>query len=154
MSEYRLIGEIISLSQSSSWEEAKQEWQLSDVYQAEEAETCLCGHYPIIELCILRNRHNDRDAIVGNCCVKKFIGLPSDLIFQAVKRIRSDNEKSLNSEALTHAINKGWINKWEHDFYHNIMRKRLLSQKQMTAKRNINLKFINNMRRLTANVRP
>ncbi len=154
MSEYRLIGEIIPLSRSSNWEEAKQEWQLSEVYQAEEPEICLCGHYPIIELCILRNRHNGKNATVGNCCVKKFIGLPSDLIFQAVKRIRSDNEKSLNSQALTHAISKGWINKWEYDFYHAVMRKRLLSPKQMTAKRNINLKFINNMRRSTANVKP
>ena len=79
--------------------------------------------------------------------MKKFLGLPSDLIFQAVKRVRADNDKSLNGESLAHAFGKGWINQWERDFYFNIMRKRNLSHKQVSTKRNINLKVMTNMRR-------
>ena len=150
MSEFRLTQEIVNRSHARTWDEAKLEWVLNDVYEADEPETCLCGHFPIIELCNLRNKANGSFATVGNCCVKKFIGLPSDLIFRAVKRIRSDNEKSLNAEAIDYAHTKGWISEWERTFYFDIMRKRVLTFKQRAKKVQINTKFIANMRRRTS----
>lgn len=147
MSEYRLITEIMERSEASTWDQAKLEWTLADVYQADVPETCLCGHFPIVELCVLQNKLNETMATVGNCCVKKFIGLPSDLIFQAVKRVRADQDKSLNGEAIEHAYSKGWINEWERKFYFDIMRKRNLSPKQAKTKRDINSKMMRNMRR-------
>ncbi|WP_409028537.1 hypothetical protein OX462_12315 [Janthinobacterium sp. SUN098] len=148
MSEYRLTTEIIERSEAANWDQAKLEWGLAEVYQADEPETCLCGHFPIVELCVLRNKLNASIATVGNCCVKKFLGLPSDLIFQAVKRVRADNDKSLNGESIEHAFGKGWINQWERDFYFQVMRKRKLSDKQASTKRSINLKMMRNMRRI------
>ena len=148
MSEFRLTTEIVARSASKVWDAAKLEWVLHEVYEADTPESCLCGHYPIIELCVLRNRLNNDCATVGNCCVKKFIGLPSDLIFLATKRIRSDSSRSLNAEALLHALEKGWINEWEYNFYLRIMRKRNLSAKQSAKKVQINQKFLNNMKRV------
>jgi hypothetical protein len=147
MSEFKLMQEIVARSIAKTWDEAKLEWILNDVYEADESEACLCGHFPIIELCNLRNKVNASCVTVGNCCVKKFIGLPSDLIFQAVKRIRSDNCKSLNAEAIDYAHGKAWISDWERDFYFNIMRKRILTAKQRTKKVEINTKFIISMRK-------
>ncbi|MDV6315928.1 hypothetical protein [Idiomarina sp. HP20-50] len=147
MSEYKLTQEIISLSLSSNWDAAKLEWKLHEIYEADEPETCLCGHFPIIEICVLSNTHNFNQAVVGNCCVKKFIGLPSDKIFQAIKRVRKDNEKSLNAEAIGHAYQKGWINDWEKTFYLDVMRKRKLSTNQLAKKIQINEKLANNMKR-------
>ncbi|MCH9695194.1 MAG: hypothetical protein K0U72_11860 [Gammaproteobacteria bacterium] len=147
MSEYKLAQGIIALSESNTWDRAKLEWSLDDVYEAEEPETCLCGHFPIIEICVLRNTKNQNRTIVGNCCVKKFIGLPSDKIFQAVKRVRKDNTKSLNAEAIEHAHKKKWINDWERDFYLDIMRKRKLSLRQQNKKKQINDKLAKNMKR-------
>lgn len=118
----------------------------------DEPETCLCGHYPIIENCVLRNKTNGEFATVGNCCVKKFLGLPSDLIFQAIKRVRVDGDKSLNAEALEYARGRGWINDWEFDFYLRIMRKRAMTDKQLAKKRQINAKFLLQMR--VARARP
>ena len=69
MSEYKLTQEIINRSVSDRWDEAKLEWSLCEVYEAEDPETCLCGHFPIIELCVLGNKTNGRFATVGNCCV-------------------------------------------------------------------------------------
>jgi hypothetical protein len=86
-------------------------------------------------------------ATVGNCCVKKFIGLPSDKIFQAVKRIRKDELKSLNAEAIQHAFDRRWISEWEKNFYFNIMRKRNLSEKQATKKGEINQSVLARMKR-------
>lgn len=147
MSEFKLTEGIINLSQSDIWDAAKLEWGLHEVYEAKEPETCLCGHYPIIEICVLKNKINNHFTNVGNCCVKKFIGLPSDKIFQAVKRVRKDNEKSLNAEAITHAYNKGWINGWEKNFYLSIMRKRNLTSNQLSKKIRVNNKMLRNMRK-------
>jgi hypothetical protein len=138
MPQFLLTTEIISRSVAKTWDEAKLEWALLEVYEAEKPETCLCGHFPIIELCVLSNRRNRLQATVGNCCVKKFIGLPSDRIFLAVKRIRKDPSKSLNAEAIQHAFERRWIGEWEKNFYFDIMRKRNLSAKQAAKKNEIN----------------
>lgn len=151
MSEYKLTSEILERSESPIWDVAKLEWSLSEVYEAEVPETCLCGHFPIIEICVLKNKVNYGSATVGNCCVKKFIGLPSDKIFQAVKRIRKDNEKSLNAEAIQHAYDKGWINEWEYKFSLDTMRKRKLSAKQVLTRAKVNEKMLMNMRRASSN---
>ena len=142
MSEYNLTQRIIALSHASSWILAKQEWSLHSIYQAEEPDTCLCGHFPIIEICVLRNKLNDNETVVGNYCVRKFIGLPTDKIFQAIKRISIDHSKSLNAEAIVHFHYKEWINDWEYDFYSDILRKRVLSIKQLSKKMQINGKVL------------
>ena len=152
MSAYRLSQEIIERSTAKVWDAAKLEWALDEVFESSPPETCLCGHYPIVENCVLRNRTNGAYATVGNCCVKKFIGLPSDLIFQAVKRVRADTDKSLNAEAIDYAHGRGWMNDWERDFYMRLMRKRVLTEKQASKKRQINEKFL--LRMKLASTRP
>jgi len=80
-------------------------------------------------------------------CVKKFMGLPSDPIFAAVKRVRKDGSKSLNAEAIDHAFGRGWINDWERGFSFATMRKRRLSEKQLNKRREINRKVLQNVAR-------
>ena len=65
--------------------------ELEDIYSEDEPETCFCGHFPINELCFL------------NVCVKKFLGLPSDKIFDAVNRITKDSETFLLGAPETRA---------------------------------------------------
>lgn len=84
---------------------------------------------------------------MGNCCVKKFIGLPSNLIFQAIKRVRKNLKKSLNIEAINYAHRNKWISDWEHTFSLDTCRKRVLSDKQMAARINVNQKVLKNARR-------
>ena len=138
----RLTFEIVELSESGAWQDAKLERGLYDVYYEEEPDTCLCGHYPIIEICVLKNYNNNKEAIVGNHCVKKFLGLSSDKFFQAFRRVKNDNEKSLNSEMIDHAYKNRWISDWENSFYQDIMRKRNLTDKQLHHKTKINKKVL------------
>lgn len=142
MSEYQLTTKLIALSVSGTWDEAKLEWGLEHIWREDEPDTCLCGHFPIIEICLLRNRRNSNTAIVGNCCVKKFTNLPSNLIFQAVKRIQEDDERAINPETIDHAHQKGWINDWERNFYMDTWRKRKLSGAQHTKRVQINHKVL------------
>lgn len=138
----RLTKEIIALSNSSSWQSAKYEWVLSEVYDEDEPTTCLCGHFPIIEICVLRNKINGNETIVGNVCVKKFLGLPSDRIFSAIKRISKDNAKSLNMESIEYMNKRGWLTVWEHGFYSDIINRRSLNDKQIAKKIEINQKLL------------
>ncbi|MDD2600599.1 MAG: hypothetical protein PHO37_15480 [Kiritimatiellae bacterium] len=140
--QHKLTREIISLSKAFTWDEAKLEWDLDAIYHQDEPDTCLCGHFPILEICVLRNRQNGNQAVVGNVCVKKFMGLPSDLVFQAVRRISKDVSRALNAEAIVHAHKSGWINGWERDFCFDTMRKRELSYKQAVKRQQINEQVI------------
>ncbi|HDR9237765.1 TPA: hypothetical protein QDB43_001468 [Burkholderia vietnamiensis] len=145
MSEYQLTERLIALSVGNTWDDAKLEWGLEHVWREDEPDTCLCGHFPIIEICLLRNVRNHNTAIVGNCCVKKFTNLPSDRIFQAVKRIESDVERAINAETIRHAYEKGWINEWERKFYMDTWRKRKLSGAQHMKRVQINEKVLANI---------
>jgi hypothetical protein len=57
VSQSQLITEILARSVAQTWDEARREWSLYEIYEAYEPETCLCGHFPIIELCVLRKRN-------------------------------------------------------------------------------------------------
>ncbi|MCH9852080.1 MAG: hypothetical protein K0U45_01090 [Alphaproteobacteria bacterium] len=134
----KLALEIVALSKSATWEYAKLEWGLQSIYYAEEPDTCLCRHYPILEICELYNYSNGNIAIVGNVCVKKFLKLDSDKYFQSIRRVKKDNTKSFNDEMIKYAHGKGWISAWQRGFYADIHRKRKLSDKQAFQKHKIN----------------
>jgi hypothetical protein len=140
MSEYKLTKELLRLSQSANWDEAKLEWELVDIEKVKDAEECLCGHYPINEVCLIHNKKTKANARVGNHCVKKFNNKP-DKIFQAVKKIKKDNLKSVNAETLEFALERRKITQEDYDFYLNILRKRNLSEKQQKWKQDINTRL-------------
>lgn len=93
LSAAKLTAEIVARSVSDNWDAARLEWSLVGGTEADAPERCPCGHYPIIELCEIRNQKNRVEATVGNCCVKKFLGIRSDKIFIAYKKVRKDVEK-------------------------------------------------------------
>jgi hypothetical protein len=140
--QFRLFREIIALSVAKTWEEAKREWGLVDIHREDEPLTCLCGHTPIIEICLLRNRRNNNSAIVGNVCVNKFLAIESELIFAGLRRIAEDSTKALNGAATIHAHEKGWITDWEKTFSLDTVRKRKLSEKQQRKRAEINQRVL------------
>jgi len=97
----------------------------------------------------LRIPYRTKPVAVGNCCVKNFFGLPSERIFQGVKRVRANDEKALNEPAVVHAHKSGWINDWERDFCLDTMRKRVLSPKQLAKWVEINRRVLQRMKRGT-----
>jgi hypothetical protein len=138
----QLKAEILNLSRATDWAVAKKEWKLVEIAEADEPETCLCGHYPIIELCTIHNDTTGKFVDVGNVCVKRFLGFRSDLIFQSLKRIRKDITKSLGADATVFFHQRGVINNWEYDFQESTTRKRDLSPKQMLIRSEINRKVL------------
>jgi hypothetical protein len=84
---------------------------------------------------------------VGNVCVKRFLGFRSDLIFQSLKRIRADRDKSIGPDAAAFFHERGVINGWEYQFQQSTMRKRNLSERQLATRRLINEKVVAAVRR-------
>ncbi|MGE0666277.1 MAG: hypothetical protein AB7O49_06930 [Sphingomonadales bacterium] len=133
---------ILPLSSATTWEVAVKEWGLVGIHEADEPESCPCGHFPIIEICSIHNRVTGHSTDVGNVCVKRFLGLRSDLIFSAIKRIRQDVDKSLNADAITFFYERGLLNAWEYEFCQNTMRLRKLSSARLAKRRGINQKVL------------
>lgn len=144
---HQLKTEILKLSGAAHWAVAKKEWKLVDISEAEEPETCLCGHFPIIELCTIHNPTTGKSTDVGNVCVRRFLGFRSDLIFQSLKRIRKDLTKSIGADARVFFHQRVIINNWEYEFQQSTMRKRNLSLKQQASRLTINQKVLASIRR-------
>lgn len=132
-----LATNIVAMSVSEHWGIARSEWDLHSIYFSEKSQ-CLCSHAPIKEICVLRNRLNGNMTEVGNVCVNKFIGLPSALIFDSLKRVEKDESKGLNEEAARYLLHQGWISADDFDFLIRTSRKRALSVPEMTRRRGIN----------------
>lgn len=139
---WHLAEQIVSRSVADNWDAAIREWELFNVWTVRYPERCLCTHSPIVEICQLRNRRNGQLANVGNCCVKKFTRLESDLIFQAVGRVRWDHSHALNMATIQFAYGRKWITPWEYEFYMNTWRKRVLSPKREYWREKINEKIL------------
>ena len=141
--EYKLIKEIISLSQSQYWDDAKLEWNFEYVYQSDEHQTCLCGHYPIRNICVLGNKLNNVQTEVGNCCVNKFLGIDDgNKIFISITRLKGDLSKSMSAEVVEYLRKKNILNEVEYGFYTNKLKARNLTLKQLNFKKKINQKFL------------
>ena len=141
---YRLVDEIISRSEAKNWDAAKQEWKLDSIYFADSATPgkCLCGHAPIIELCVIRNRKNGKVAVVGNVCVTRFIGLPAGPLFQDLQRIRRNSASALNTDTIRYARRQGWITEWEEKFSLDTCRWNRLTRRQRETRVKINEKIL------------
>ena len=138
----QLKAHILPLSSANTWEVAVKEWSLVGIHEAEGPESCPCGHFPIIEICSIHNRVTHQNTEVGNICVKRFLGLRSDLIFTAIKRIRKDPDKSLNADAIAFFHERRVLNEWEYHFCQNTMRLRNMTSSQLGKRQDINKKVL------------
>ena len=139
----KLTEEILKLSVAKFWDRAKLEWNFENAYQSEEKQTCLCGHYPIRKICVIKNKGNSSRTEVGNCCVNKFFDIEEgNKIFTSIDRLKKDPSKSMSTDAVEFLKRKNILNDYEVNFYNSIIKKRDLSDKQLKKKREINGKLL------------
>ena len=142
---------LLLLSFSHVWTEAKCEWELECVHLLDaddEPRRCLCSHYPIREVCTLRNHETGHRATVGNKCVRQFIGLEdADDIVNSLRRVRDrPDAASLSAAAVRFAHGRGWVDDWQLGFCLNIAGRRRLSGPQRTKRSQINRLVVYRMR--------
>jgi len=142
---------ILALSVSKEWLEAKPEWELYIVYNDGSERSCECGHQPIHQICVIRNRKNRNEAEVGNVCVHNFMQLASKRIFAVLRRVRAEISKSLNPAALDLFHDRGVISDGELDDYKDYWRKRSnMTDAQRRQKLDINQRVLDFVDRETA----
>lgn len=140
---FKLTEEIIKLSESEFWESARNEWTFEYAYYSDDLQRCLCGHYPIKNICVIKNKINKTQTEVGNCCVNKFLGIDDgNKIFTSIKRLKEDSTKSMSLEVLEYLYGKKVLSEFEYKFYLDTIRKRKLSDKQIEIRKKINQKLI------------
>ncbi|WP_298350635.1 hypothetical protein [uncultured Dokdonia sp.] len=140
---FKLTKEIIKLSESDYWHSAKNEWNFEYAYYSDELQRCLCGHYPIKNVCVIKNTINKKQTEVGNCCVNKFLGIDEgNKIFTSIKRLKEDPTKSMSPEVLEYLFDKKVLSDFEYKFYLDTLRKRKFSYKQLEIRKKINQKLI------------
>jgi galactitol-specific phosphotransferase system IIB component len=140
---YKLTSEIIKRSEADYWDTAKNEWNFEYAYYSEDLQTCLCGHYPIKNVCEIHIRKNGNQTEVGNCCVNKFLGIDDgNKIFISIRRLKEDISKSMSPEVLEYLFDKQVLSEFEYSFYRDTIRKRKLSWKQLEIRERINQRLI------------
>ena len=152
MKDFPLFLRIIAFSEHDEWELARREWEWVNTYlidEYEECDTCMCGH-PIRDVCVIVNRLNRIQTIVGNCCIKKFMENEADLVFQCIKRLHANIDNPLNPATLEYSYRKGIIDEWERRYYRDTWRKRNLTKKQYAVRLGINERVLSRFRKRTA----
>jgi hypothetical protein len=138
---------ILELSQSTEWDTARLEWRLVSVHQSDDPQTCPCTHYPILEICTLDNRLTGHSLEVGNVCVKRFIGIQTQQIFDGLRRVGKFNNLSLNAACIVFFRERGVLTDWEYEFLSDTFRRRTLTGKQLAQRQQINRRILALVRR-------
>ena len=137
-----LKNHILSLSNSTDFHSAKDEWKLFDIEIREDWDNCPCGK-DIKELCYIQNQLNDKKTYVGNVCVNQFIGIQTGNLFTGLKRIAKDSTANANKDLIEYSYELGYIYKEEYKFLMDTRNKRKLSDKQKAWKEKINRRIVN-----------
>lgn len=126
--EYKLVERLLKKSVASKWAWAKEEWFVDDVQMLDDGddyETCTCGHYPIKEVIVIKNRFTGVYMAVGNCCINRVLTNEFNKLFAAVRKGK------VNMILIHFAYKKGIIFDKEYIFMMQVWRNRVLSVKQL-----------------------
>ncbi|MEY4074711.1 MAG: hypothetical protein RJA29_2068 [Pseudomonadota bacterium] len=133
--------DLLKVSAAESWGMARLEWRMIELWQEQDG-TCLCGHTPITDHCLIENQITKAQEVVGNCCVKQFLGQNYSDAFAAVRRLRENPHGSTPMVLIALARRYGWLTAWEVKFADDTFGKRKLSDKQRDIRERINRKLV------------
>ena len=130
---------LLRYSEAKGWDDAKLEWHLVNIrfVDIDCAETCACGHYPICEICKIKNEVNNTVLEVGNCCINQLSPEFDDLrrIFPALRDGR------INPAIIDYASKRGIITNWESKFLRNTWNRKRRTTKQERIFRDVRHKL-------------
>ncbi len=136
----RLKAHILSLSRSTDFATACKEWDPThvQVYLG----SCPCG-MTIMDHCFLWNRVTGTSTHVGNVCVGRFMGLPTDsTLFEGLKRIHRRPVSAPNVAVIEYAERQGLLQGREADFLRDTRKKRQLTLRQAAWREAINARIL------------
>jgi len=134
---------VLERSIAKDWRDAIKEWRVVGItLNEEDSDTCVCGHYPIKEICTITNVLTRYDLDIGNHCVLHFLKISTGNVFANIKRIRTDAAKAVTKDLLELAYENCWINDWEYTFCLDTAKRRKMTEKQIACRTRINEKIL------------
>lgn len=128
--EEKVIEELLDLSFTNNWNEAKEEWSLSMVFKLDKSDQCLCGT-PIQYVCLMENDKTKAYARVGYACYEEVFANPiAKRLINDVKKISEDPNKTVHIDTLNWLRQKGYYPYKFYDMYRSISSSKSLSERQ------------------------
>lgn len=128
---------MTDLSLATEWPDVIKEWQLEFLEWGEDTTSCLCG-VTIMERCHMRNLVTRKRCVIGNVCVRRFLGIDMRGVFRGLASIRKDVLAAAGTDLLVYAHAQHIIDDWQYQFAVNTLRKRKLSARQHVQREAIN----------------
>jgi len=127
---------ILELSNSSLWEEAKNEWSVLMQFYSSKARNCPCGQTNVKRCCYLLNDTTGHTLIIGHNCAEHFIA--------------QEEIERCNKDLVTECNNGKILTEWEFNFMNSIISQKMsLTVKQQPYYKKIMSKmFIYKMQKL------
>lgn len=138
MAKDKLKESIIENSINKDREKAKWEWEVINSYLMPWYTTCLCGKYPISEVCELQNKNNSKKVMVGNDCVKYFFDADHSYIYSAIKKIEENINNVVNDKIIIYALEKWRIDATQKSFYILMRRRKDPWEYQLKVRQDVN----------------
>jgi hypothetical protein len=136
---------LYTKSEAQLWEHTKEEWYWKDVKYITETVSkynCVCSKKNIHEVCFIKNKITEKEAIVGNCCVKKFLGIKNpDIFFKTIKNITTNLNGKMSKKFLEFKNVYEIYNQNELDFLNDIASKNKLTLRQQMYKLSLHNRF-------------
>jgi len=139
----RLKEHLLPLSEASTFDRARNEWEFTYAEYHDDTDHCPCGQV-IKELCFIRNILNGNETYVGNVCVNRFMKIDTGNLFEGLRRIRENPDANLNTDLIEYARKMGYLyGDNEYTFLMNMRSKRKFTAAQSSWKRKIRRRVIN-----------
>ena len=116
-----LIKTVIDSSDATTWEDAVQEWEISDCDEDEEHESsCICGKENLRYLFTISNIHNHNTLFpIGSSCIKKFgctnlttIASLREQLFKLLHAIENESYILLSREYFSRELLR-WLHEYD-----------------------------------------
>jgi len=131
---YRFHSELCKNSKSTVYDLAVNVWTHTLTRLNEDWLWCICGKR-IKEQCIVRNKFNHKELIIGNVCINKFFNRNLNFYFDGLKSCI--NQETPNKKFIQLAYGCNIINNYEYTFMIDMFRKKKYSDKQRHLKESI-----------------
>lgn len=138
-----LLRAIINHSQSNVFEEAVKEWKYLNYYYVDQYKACVCSPANVSNITVIMNVNNRKRMEICNSCAERHFGITlSSEIERVVRRIRSNENYTINNELIDYMFSTHIIDEYEQESYRIASSKRNIMDAVVAIRASLNLRLI------------
>jgi hypothetical protein len=138
-----LVSAVIRLSESKTWDEAKNEWEFRNYYYTDKYKACRCSPKGMNNITIMINKINGNQLAICNSCAEFYFGFTlGSKIESSARRTKKDATVAMNPESLEYLLAQGAISFSQFEDY-DIARDARNNTEVIKHREGININLIN-----------